>query len=276
MRLKSLLIAVAALFGCLSGLPALAAPDQAAPAKPVAAAAAASSDKNYVLGSGDVIELKVLGRKDFDSQNRIAEDGGIKVPYLGAIVVKGMTAEQLGEYLSKELDKRGFYAHPIVTVDITSFASRYVTVLGEVGAPGLVPIDRPYQLSEILARVGGLKGSAADNVILTREAGEQVTIRLQDMAIGDASQDPAVSPGDKIFAPKAPVYYIAGQVKRPGAYAVEHDMTLRMAIARAGGVTDLGNEKGAKLTAKDGALRRQELDQPIKPGDSIIVGERLF
>ena len=52
----------------------------------------------------------------------------------------------------------------IVEVEVVSYASRYVTVLGAVGSPGLIPMDRPYRLSEILARVGGARQDGADHV----------------------------------------------------------------------------------------------------------------
>ena len=235
-----------------------------------------SSDENYVLGPGDVIELQVPGRRDFTTQARIAEDGRIKVPFLGSVDAKNKTARQLGEYLSRALDDGGYFKKPIVEVEITSFASRNVTVLGEVVGEGLQPIDRPYLLSEVLAKAGWLKPTAGDYVILTDSSGQQTRITIEEMMIGDASKDPVISPGDKIFAPKAALFYISGQVHNPGAFMVERGMTLRMAIARAGGITDLGTDKEPKVTDRNGAVRRQALDAPIQEGDAIIVRERLF
>ena len=126
-----------------------------ASAQPAAAAPAAatsgedSASQTYVLGPADVIEVSVLGRPDFTTKGRIAEDGTLSLPYLGSVKVSDMTANQLSEDLAKSLLHGGYYVNPIVKVEIVSFASRYVTVLGNVGTPGLVPVDRPYRLSEI-------------------------------------------------------------------------------------------------------------------------------
>jgi polysaccharide export outer membrane protein len=186
------------------------------------------------------------------------------------------TAAVLGADIGRALESGGYFAHPILNVEIVSFASRYVTVLGSVGAPGLVPIDRPYHLSEILARVGGGKDSGADDVILRPQGGEERRLSISALATGDATQDPVVSPGDKIFSPPAVVFYISGQVRTPGAYPVFEGMTLRMAIARGGGLTDLGTDRGVKVTHTGGKVDRPALDERIAAGDVIVVGERLF
>jgi hypothetical protein len=53
-------------------------------------------------------------------------------------------------------------------------------------------------------------------------------------------------------------------------------MTLRMAIGRGGGLTDIGTDKGVKVTHADGKVDRPGLNDKIAPGDVIVIGERLF
>lgn len=236
----------------------------------------ANPDRDYVLGAGDVIEIQVLGRSDFTTRARIAEDGTIQLPYIGAVHAANRTTGQMSEDVGRALEAGGYFSKPIVQVQIVGYASRYVTVLGEVTSPGLVPIDRPYRLSEILARVGGAKEDAADFVTLRSVAGPERRLLIKTLATGDATQDPIVDPGDKIYLPKAQLFYISGQVKSPGAYPLEDGMTLRMAIARAGGLTDLGSDHGVKVTDADGKIRGAQLNDQIHARDVILVGERLF
>jgi polysaccharide export outer membrane protein len=252
------------------------APARSAPGPAGNVPAEAKHDADYVLGPGDVIEAQVLGRSDFTTRARIGQDGAIQLPYLGTVAASDRSTRKLGDEIAKALEAGGYYASPIVNVDIVSYASRYVTVLGEVGAPGLTPIDRPYHLSEILARDGGVREDAADYLVIRAEHGPEKRYSIRGLATGDASQDPLVAPGDKVFVPKAEVFYISGQVKSPGAYALESGMTLRMAIARGGGLTDLGTDHGVKVTSRDGQKKRLELDGAINAGDVIVVGERLF
>jgi polysaccharide export outer membrane protein len=247
---------------------------------PAATAPAATqtnrNDEGYILGPDDVVEVEVLGRSDFKVRYKIDVDGNIKLPYVGAIPAAKKTTLELANDVRTALEKGGYFVNPIMRVEVVGYASRYVTVLGAVGSPGLLPVDRPYRLSEILARVGGVKDNAGDFVVLTPEAGESSRLSIKAVATGNASQDPIVRPGTKISVPQAELFYISGQVKAPGAYPVSEGMNLRMAIARGGGITDIGTEKGVKVTHTDGRAEKPGLDGKIKPGDVIVVGERLF
>src|SRR3569833_708649 len=124
--------------------------------------------RNYVLGSGDVVQVEVLGQADFGTPRvKIAPDGTIPLPVIGTIQAGGLTTQQLAAAVRNKLVAAQYYNNPTVNVDIATYASRYVIVLGDVAQPGLVPIDRPYRVSYILARVGGLKDNAADYVVLS-------------------------------------------------------------------------------------------------------------
>lgn len=243
---------------------------------PASAAPSTNPDADYVLGPEDVIEVTVLGREDFTSRPKIGEDGTIQLPFIGSIQAAKKTTAQLAADITAALEKGGYFSNPVLRVEIVGYASRYVTVLGAVTTPSLVPVDRTYHLSEIMARVGGAKPEAADYIVLRRGNGAEQHYSIRLLVSGDETQDPVVAPGDKIFVPKAELFYISGQVKQPGAFEVESGMTMRMALSRAGGLTDLGSDHGIKVTGPDGKRRQVKLDDPIKPGDTIVVGERLF
>ena len=223
-----------------------------------------------------MVEIEVLSQADFKVRAPIGADGTIKLPYIGSMAAAGKTPDQLSVDISQALVAGGYFSHPILSVEIVAYASRYVTVLGDFASPGLVPIDRPYHLSEIMARVGGVRADAADYVILRPQDGPERRFLISTLATGDESQDPMVSPGDRIFAPVAELFYISGEVKTPGAYPISSGMTLRMAIGRGGGLTDIGTDHGVKVTHKDGKVDHLGLDDKIAPGDVIVVNERLF
>lgn len=267
MRFNRLVVATA--FGAaLLGFPALSAA-QTANARPSALT------QSYVLGPDDVIEVDVLGRQDFKTRARVRSDGTIILPLIGTVEVANRNGIQLSEEIGAQLKKGGYFANPLVTVDIVSYASRYVTVLGSVASSGLVPVDRGYRVSEILARVGGIKDGAADYVVLSRNGGGDMRLKVRDLATGSEEQDPFVQPGDKIFAPQAELIYVTGQVNAPGAYPMVSDMSLRMALARGGGVGPNGSERRVRVT-RDGREVRVGLDDKIQSGDVISVGERFF
>ena len=266
------------LFPALLGALALIAPAVGhAQAQPAGAAVSGAETPAtpYILGPQDVIDIEIPGRADFKIRTRIAQDGTVELPYLHTITAANRTTRQLGDEIAKALDAGGYFAHPVVSVEVAVFASRNVTVLGSVVTPGLVPVDRPYRLSEILARVGGARADGADYIQIRSSDGKEKRYPIKDLATGGVEQDPYVQPGDKIYVPKAELFYISGQVRTPGAYAAGSDMTVRMAIAQGGGLTDQGSENRVKVT-RAGHEVHIGLDGKIQPGDVIVVGERLF
>jgi polysaccharide export outer membrane protein len=256
-------------------------PAAAAPAPaPAVAAPMASGDHSYQLGFGDVVEVSVIGRPDFDHvHSRIGSDGTVLLPLIGAVPASGRTPAQLSEDIRTTLVKGGFYANPLVRVDVATVASRYVTVLGYVGTPGLIALDRDYHLSEMIARVGGRSASGADYVQLTHEDGSSTRYSISELATGGRDKDPVISAGDKLFVPAAEneVFYLQGSVKAPGAFPITNGMTVRMALARAGGVGDNGSDKKIKLVRKGVEVKPVDLDKTIlQAGDIVTVGARLF
>ncbi len=249
-----------------------------APATPVAppAQTAVSLNDGYVLGPGDVLEISVLGRADFTSRVQVQVDGTIQLPLIKDIPATGRTVLQLRSDIRMLLVSGGYYTDPAVSVVVASYASRYVTVLGEVATPGLLPIDRSYRLSEVVARVGGLRATAAEEVILSRNDGTTVTLNLRDIATGPDAQDPVVNPGDRIFVAPAAQFYIYGAINGPGSYKLERDMTFRMALARAGGLSPVGSEKRVKVIRDGKEIGRIDLNAKVQPGDTVVVGERFF
>ena len=232
-------------------------------------------DQGYILGNEDVLQIDVLGRTDFSAKTKVGTDGKIQLPLLGAVSASDRTVLQLRDEIKQALQKGGFFTQPIVEVQVVSYASRYVTVLGAVGSPGLIPVDRPYRLSEILARVGGVRENGADHVVLRSKEGER-NYAIKDLATGDLNLDPYVQPGDKIFSPNADMFYIKGQVKGPGGYPLTPHMTLVIALARGGGLTDLGSDSHIKIIRKGVEMSPKNLNVEVLPDDVIDVGEGWF
>jgi polysaccharide biosynthesis/export protein len=236
------------------------------------------SDPDYALGEGDVVEVLVVGSPEFNSRARVSRDGSILLPLLGPVPAAGASQSALAERVAAGLKAGGYYSNPIVRVELIGIRSRYVTVLGNISAPGLLPLDRPYRLSEILAKVGGKTAIGAEFVVLTRANGESKRYPIEKLATGGPTDDPVVQAGDKIFVPAAEneVFYVTGEVKSPGAFPVQSDMSLRIALARAGGLTENGSDRRVNVVRGGKTLKGVKLEQTVEPGDIITVGARLF
>src|SRR6185437_10863749 len=207
--------------------------------------APASAGQGYILGPEDVVEVELLGQGDFHVRAPIGADGSILLPYLGKVPAADKTSGQLSADIAQALEAGGYYAHPVLSVQIVS-------------------------------RVGGVKEGAADFLVVRTADGAERRYLISALATGGVSDDPLVAPGDKIFSPKAALFYVSGQVKTPGAYPMSEGMTVRMAIGRGGGLSDLGTDRAVSIRDPSGRRLHLGLDDKIAPGDVIVVGERLF
>jgi polysaccharide export outer membrane protein len=233
-----------------------------------------TSAAEYVIGPEDTIEIEVVGQPN-RTRARVYTDGTVQLDLIGRVSAAGRTPRELATQLAAALKSGGFYANPVINVEVVGFASRYVTVLGQVVTPGLVPINRAYHLSEILARVGGARESAAEYLVVRPEKGAEKHYSIKKLSAGDPADDPLVTPGDKIFAPSAEVFYISGQVKSPGTFPIREGMTIAQAIARGGGLTDSGNGKRVSVT-RGGKTLKLAATEIVQPEDVLVVGEKLF
>jgi polysaccharide export outer membrane protein len=270
--MRHLIVFVMFVLAQLAAPGALAAQQSAAPP---AQQNAAPDEPDYILGPGDVIEVDILGSSDFKTRARIRSDGTIALPFLKNVAAQGETPTSFAQSVAGSLAGGGYYVSPIVSVEVVSYASRYVIVLGAVGQPGLHPIDRNYRVSEIIARAGGIRDNAADELTLVKATGQELKLGFQGIATGGGDKDPLVAAGDKIFVPLAQNFYIYGQVNAPGEYPLKGEMTLRKAIGRSGGLTASGSDKRISVF-RAGQKMKLELDGPISAGDVIVVGERFF
>jgi polysaccharide export outer membrane protein len=88
-------------------------------------------------------------------------------------------------------------------------------------------------------------------------------------------RDPHVSVEVEAYRP----FYILGEVNAPGQYPYQPGMSVETAIAIAGGYSPRADKRNAMLTrVMNGAPFKSKvpLQAPIRPGDTINVGERWF
>lgn len=119
----------------------------------------------------------------------VNENGYITVPGLDPIKVTGMTRSQLADYIQNELRKEQL-KDAVVTVDCYQ---RYVTVLGEVRAPGRYEFARDNMtLLEALGAAGDLNIQAKrSEIIVIREVNGKSVNYLVDLRSKELFNSPA-------------------------------------------------------------------------------------
>lgn len=249
----------------------------------LAAPGMAQERKNYLLGGGDIVRISVFQNPDMTTEVRVAENGAISFPLIGQVAVGGLTARHAESLIAELLRSGGFVVDPQVSLLVVQMRSQQVSVLGQVNRPGKHPIEQASRLSDMLAIAGGVGQGGGDEITLLRLRNGVMTrqdIDLVALFRGDATLDVDVEGGDVLYVPRAPLFYIYGEVQRPGVFRLEKKMTVMQALSVGGGLTLRGTERGVKINRRgaDGVVKTQDvtLNELVQPDDVINVRESLF
>jgi polysaccharide export outer membrane protein len=250
----------------------------------IMAAPAWSQAMREVLGPGDTVRVTVYRYPDLTTEARLTEDGKMNLPLIGETKLDGMTPDQAAKQIADRMKKGDYILEPQIGVAVVQARSRQVSILGFVTRPGRYVLDgTSARLSDVIALAGGLQPTASDFVTVQRGGGKAETLTVDLAGImqrGDLSKNIEVRSGDSIFVPKAPVFYIYGEVERGGAYKLEPDLTVTQAIALAGGITSRGSEGRVQVRRRDEGGKWKErsvrLLDPVSADDVIFVRESLF
>ena len=142
-------------------------------------------------GEGTQQMTSMLTSKDTNNNTTLQENigllvtqkGEIRLPLLGSVNVSGLTQDQASEYLINEYRK--FIRNPYVAVEIKN---QRVIVMGEVTAPGIIPVTNgTMNLIEAIARAGDLtSGAARTNIKVIRGDLRKPDVRIVNLTRLDA------------------------------------------------------------------------------------------
>jgi len=250
----------------------------------------------YLIGAQDVLTVTVWDSPDLSGKYTVETDGSFTFPLIGRVKAGGLTLRQFEAELKKKLAD-GYFKNPQVSVAVESYRSQRIFIVGEVRSPGTYPLTGDVTLIEAIARAGSTTPSASLEAIIVRapagkqadgptlpsqkaDASDTQRVNLRDLQSGALSKNIALRDGDTIFVPRAESIYVFGQVRNPGAYALQDpETTVLQALSLAGGVTDRGATNRIKIVRVvkgDKVELKVKLNDPVLPGDTIIVPEKYF
>jgi polysaccharide export outer membrane protein len=253
----------------------------------------AEGDRDFLLGPGDSIHITVYRNPEFTLDLRVSAEGVITFPLLGAVQIGGLSVPDAEARIARGLKEGGFVKEPQVNITLMVARSNFVSVLGQVNHPGIYPIEiSKMRLSEALAIAGGITVAAGatggvtggDKVILkgTREGRPFLKeIDISSIYLDNKTDDDVIiAARDEIYVPLAPLFYIYGEVQRPGSFTVARNMTVMQALAEGGGLTPRGTERNIELQRRNNGgemeKRHPAMTDLIQPNDVIFVHESLF
>jgi len=240
----------------------------------------------YRLGVGDSIRIQVFQNADLMLETRISENDSITFPLIGTTRIGQMALVDAEQVIAKALRDGGFIKQPQVIIVLLQNRGNQVSVLGQTNRPGRYPLDTvSVRLTEIIATAGGMSQTASDLVIVSGNREGKPFRREIDFSgmllLDQQENDIVLKPDDVIYVDRNPVFYIYGEIQRPGAYRIERDMTVRQALALSGGLAPRGSERGLTLHRRgaDGsveAIKDPGLNHPVRRDDVLQVMQSLF
>ena len=239
----------------------------------------------YLLGPGDVLKITVFKNTDLSLDVRVSDTGSIGYPLIGAVPVSGLTLAAAEKKIAKLLQDGGFVVNPQISILLTQGFSDLVSVIGDVNKSGRYSIEAAGgHVSGMLASAGGIAPTGGEVIVISGERNGKPFRRDVDIAkmssSGNAGDDIELEGGDTLYVRKAPLFYIYGQVQKPGQYPLESGMTVMQALATGGGVTGKGTQRGIVRHRRDATGKVKEesvnLDDDVQDKDVIYVLESLF
>jgi len=250
----------------------------------------------YRIGPKDLLEIRVFEEKTLNVDLRVEEDGTIELPLLGSFMVGNLTEDEAAQRLEQELE-RSYLQKASVTVTISEFRSRPISVIGAVNSPGNLELSGRWTLLEALTAAGGLADNHGRQVYVLRRAenglSDQLTIDLEALMVrGDRRFNIPIFAADLINVPIAVdiSIFCLGEVESPGAvvFSSSDRPTLLAVIAQAGGLTDRASAKiRVRRRASDGTsseievnykriLQGKDPDLEMRDGDLVVIKESFF
>ena len=244
----------------------------------------------------DLVGVSVYGEPDLTRTVRVGADGTIRLPMLkDKIKADGLMPEELEQAVAEALKTQEILVDPFVTVTVAEYHSLPISVAGAVKTPiTFQPVEKKTTLLQAITRAGGLAPEAGSEILVTAPqspAGDAPPLvrRIQVKALIDAA-DPAANilldGGEEIRVPERGKIYVVGNVKMPGAFAVQDPSgtSILKVLALAQGLSPYATNEAYIYRVEGGTTSKNEIpvdlkkimdrkapDVPLLPNDVLYV-----
>ncbi len=201
------------------------------------------------IGPDDLLAVSVYDAPEFTRTVRVGADGMLRLPMTDRrIKVQGLLPGEVETAIAEALRSGGLVVDPLVTVTVVEYHSRPISVAGAVKSPVTFQAVGVVTLLDALTRAGGLSPDAGPEILVScpqpDAAGSPTTLvqRIPVKGLIDAA-DPELNlrltGGEEIRVPEAGKVFVVGNVKKPGAYALQDgaETSVLKILAMAEGLT---------------------------------------
>tara|TARA_B100000242_G_scaffold71270_1_gene45136 strand:- start:8099 stop:9910 length:1812 start_codon:yes stop_codon:yes gene_type:complete len=236
-----------------------------------------SSD--YILDFGDILEIQLVGQKEFIKKINIKRDGSISLPEIGNISLAGLSLDDAYNLIKFKVSEA--FIGTEAYISLTNLRDINVLVSGNAYNPGIYTVSGNSNILHVLGIAGGINELGSYREInLIRDQKVIETLDMYDVLInGTYNPNVALRSGDIIFVrPVKNMVSIEGAVRKPAKYELNDDQNLSDVINYSDGLVieaDLSNIFLDRLL--DGGVKSLPI-RNISQFDNIIVndGDKIF
>ena len=121
----------------------------------VTASAARAQGLARKILPNDILAIRVVNEPDLTLDLRVGADGKITYPFLGELVVEGKTLSEVEGLIRTDLD-RDYIVNPQVSVQFREYVKQFVSVVGQVNAPGRIEL-LPYRRMDVVEAIAAAR-----------------------------------------------------------------------------------------------------------------------
>jgi polysaccharide export outer membrane protein len=244
-----------------------------------------SAPDDYILGSGDELNIAIWGNAEVSLSERIGDDGAIYPKLVGKIFLNGM---RLGD--ARKLIKAKFGAvydlrNSQIGIELKYSKVIKVNIVGEVAVPGTYSVSSLNSAFNVLALAGGINQiGSVRNIVIKRDNKIVKVLDVYKFLMDPTfNGDFFLKENDYIIVQAAgKIVFAKGKVARRGKYELLKNEGLAELILYAGNLEPNANKDVAHairveanhLTVKDLDLKSALLGKsiPLTAGDTISFG----
>lgn len=204
----------------------------------------AQVNADYVIGTGDEIQIRGWGMINVDVTATVDRSGAIYIPRIGEVKVAGVKYRDLQGHLRQAIGR--IFSNFELTASIAQTRALQIYVVGHAVRPGTYTLSSMSTLLNALFTSGGPDATGTmRNIQLKRNGAIVATFDLYDMLVkGDKSRDATLRDGDVIYIPEVgPLAALTGNVKQPAIFEMKGAASLAELLTWAGGVDSAADQK---------------------------------
>jgi polysaccharide export outer membrane protein len=187
---------------------------QYAESSPRPASGTTSSPTSYILTNTDRVRVAIFKEDDLSLIARIDSQGRINLPLVGEVAIAGLKVSDAQTAIENAYREGRFLRNPRVTISVEEYASREVSIQGQVRSPGRypLPIESSMTIVELVTRAGGFTDTARGTAVRITRVMPDGTKRNFEVDVDSlirgrrganvADNSLVLEPGDIIFVPE--------------------------------------------------------------------------